>query len=152
MKDARLAATLACPDGTIPLIVFIGDGVSDLPAARQADLLFARRGLRLEEYCVENKIPYIPFDTFADIQKEIEVLKEEDEKETKGLGLPKMANPRANIWRRISSTNAIPRIVAATPRDEKMFLWPEAFTEFKAEGCIKLLASYRTAHLELSRG
>ncbi|TVY81032.1 Pdp3-interacting factor protein, partial [Lachnellula suecica] len=50
ITEARAEAELACDDGTIPLIVFIGDGVSDLPAAREADVLFARRGLRLEEY------------------------------------------------------------------------------------------------------
>lgn len=54
------------------MIIFIGDGISDLPAATEADVLFARRGLRLEEYCMENEIPYIPFDTFAEIQGEVE--------------------------------------------------------------------------------
>ncbi|KAK9455445.1 HAD-like domain-containing protein [Dipodascopsis uninucleata] len=54
-----------------PLIIFIGDGVSDLPAAREADVLFARHGLRLEEYCIEHGIEFIPFDTFADIEREI---------------------------------------------------------------------------------
>lgn len=49
-------------------LVFIGDGVSDLPAANQADLLFARRGLKLEQYCIEHKIPYIPYDSFTDIE------------------------------------------------------------------------------------
>ncbi|MCJ1317006.1 hypothetical protein MMC15_002327 [Xylographa vitiligo] len=132
IQQARAAAKLECEDGTIPLIVFIGDGVSDLPAARQADILFARRGLRLEEYCIENKIAYIPFDTFADIQKEVEAIMREDQQKTGGLGLPARSNPRANIWRRISSRNAIPLYLAATPaREEKMFLWPEAFSEYQ---------------------
>ncbi|MCJ1227821.1 hypothetical protein MMC12_004480 [Toensbergia leucococca] len=64
--------------GTIPLIIFIGDGVSDLPAARQADVLFARKGLRLEQYCIENKISYLPFDTFADIQHEVTRIMKDD--------------------------------------------------------------------------
>ncbi len=64
--------------------MFIGDGVSDLPAAREADVLFARRGLRLEEYCVENKIAYIAFDTFADIEREVKKIREEDQKKTGG--------------------------------------------------------------------
>lgn len=50
-----------------PKIVFIGDGVSDLAAASQADILFARRGLKLENYCIEHMIPYIPYDRFKDI-------------------------------------------------------------------------------------
>jgi 2-hydroxy-3-keto-5-methylthiopentenyl-1-phosphate phosphatase len=97
VKEARAQALLQCEDGTVPLIVFIGDGVSDLPAARQADVLFARKGLRLEEYCIENKIPYLPFDTFLDIKSEIEAIMKEDEKATKGLGMPQRVNPRANI-------------------------------------------------------
>merc|ERR1711977_380488 len=114
ITEARAQANLEADDGTIPLIVFIGDGVSDLPAAREADVLFARRGLRLEEYCIENKIPYLGFDTFADIKKEIEKLREEDEKATQGRG--------------------VPLLVAQTPsKEEKMFLWPEAFSEFKTQ-------------------
>lgn len=60
--------------GEMPLIVFIGDGVSDLAAASQADILFARRGLALEDYCLKNKIPYIPYDSFADVQNELDNL------------------------------------------------------------------------------
>ncbi|TEY47429.1 hypothetical protein BOTCAL_0305g00130 [Botryotinia calthae] len=132
ITEARELAQLECEDGTIPLIVFIGDGVSDLPAARQADVLFARRGLRLEEYYVEHKIPYIPFDTFADIQKEVQKIAEEDQLKTGGAGKPARFNPRANLWRRVSSQNAVPSYVAATPtKEEKMFLWPESFSELK---------------------
>lgn len=57
-----------------PLIVFIGDGVSDLAAASQADILFARRGLKLEEYCIEHQIPYIPYDSFKDVQVDVKSL------------------------------------------------------------------------------
>lgn len=60
--------------GEQPLIVFIGDGVSDLAAAGQADILFARRGLKLEQYCVKNKIPYIAYDSFEDVRKQLTVL------------------------------------------------------------------------------
>ncbi|KAI1128869.1 2,3-diketo-5-methylthio-1-phosphopentane phosphatase [Nemania abortiva] len=115
VQEARKEAKLQCEDGTIPLIVFIGDGVSDLPAAREADVLFARRGLRLEEYCIENNISYIPFDTFADIQREIERIRQEDEKKTAGQGLPARFNPRANLWRRVSSKNAVPLYVPDAP-------------------------------------
>lgn len=132
MTEARAQAELACEDGTIPLIVFIGDGVSDLPAARHADVLFARRGLKLEDYCKENGIAYIAYDSFADIQTNIERIMKEDMEKTGGLGTPALFNPRANMWRRMSSKNAVPRMVAMTPsREDKMFLWPEAFTEIK---------------------
>ncbi|KAF3008184.1 hypothetical protein E8E14_007513 [Neopestalotiopsis sp. 37M] len=132
VNEARAQAELTCEDGSIPLIVFIGDGVSDLPAAREADVLFARRGLRLEEYCVEHSIKYIPFDTFADIQKKLEEIRKEDEEKTAGHGLPAIFNPRANMWRRVSSKQAIPRFAVMSPsKEEKMFLWPEAYTELK---------------------
>ncbi|KAM3074253.1 hypothetical protein ACMFMG_002928 [Clarireedia jacksonii] len=138
ITEARENAQLQCEDGTIPLIVFIGDGVSDLPAARQADVLFARRGLRLEEYCLEHKIPHIPFDTFADIQKEVEKIAEEDQRKTGGAGKPARFNPRANLWRRVSSKNAVPAYVAATPtKEEKIFLWPESFSELKQPTAIQ---------------
>ncbi|ANB12691.1 hypothetical protein AWJ20_958 [Sugiyamaella lignohabitans] len=60
--------------GVQPLIVFIGDGVSDLAAASQADIIFARRGLKFEEYCIEHRFPYVPYDSFADILVDIRAL------------------------------------------------------------------------------
>ncbi|KAK8069130.1 Pdp3-interacting factor 1 [Apiospora phragmitis] len=135
INEARSAAELACEDGTVPLIVFIGDGVSDLPAAREADVLFARRGLRLEEYCIENQIKYWPFDSFADIQKQLEKIRDEDTAKTAGKGLPAIFNPRANLWRRVSSQQSVSRFAAMTPsREDKMFLWPETFSELKTPG------------------
>lgn len=132
INEYREAAKLDSDDGTIPLIVFIGDGVSDLPAAREADVLFARRGLHLEKYCIEHKISYIPYDSFADIEREVKQIMIEDEKKTKGQGLPVKFNPRANMWRRVSSKTVVPKLVAATPtKEEKMFLWPNAFSEYK---------------------
>ena len=74
LSEYRTTISQTCVPGTTPLIIFIGDGVSDLPAAKQADLLFARRGLKLEWYCVQNKIAYFPFDTFGDILREVEGL------------------------------------------------------------------------------
>lgn len=129
INEYKDKAKIESDDGTIPMIIFIGDGVSDLPAAREADVLFARRGLALEEYCIEHKIPYIAYDTFADIQKEVIKIAKIDDEKTKGQGLPSNFNPRANMWRRVSSKNAVPLFAAMTPRHEKMFVWPEHFTE-----------------------
>ncbi|GAB7365663.1 hypothetical protein MBLNU230_g7004t1 [Neophaeotheca triangularis] len=134
LAEYKTQAQIESEDGTIPMIVFIGDGVSDLPAARHSDVLFARRGLALEDYCVENKVPYIPYDTFADIQREIVKIAHLDEKKTQGKGLPANFNPRANMWRRISSKNAVPQAaVAATPVEERAFVWPETFTDQKTQ-------------------
>ncbi|KAK5198899.1 hypothetical protein LTR99_000938 [Exophiala xenobiotica] len=130
INEYREVAAMQSDNGTIPLIIFIGDGVSDLPAAREADVLFARRGLKLEEYCVEHKLPYIPFDTFADIQKEVMKTAKIDDEKTHGKGLPATFNPRANMWRRASSKASVPFFAAMTPsKEEKAFLWPETFTQ-----------------------
>lgn len=130
MQEARSLAALQADNGTIPLIVFIGDGVSDLPAAREADVLFARRGLKLESYCIENKIEHIAFDTFADIHQEVMKLAKIDQEKTQGQGLPAAFNPRANMWRRASSKSAVPVFSAFSPlKEQKAFLWPEVFTE-----------------------
>lgn len=129
INEYKDAARLESDNGTIPMIVFIGDGVSDLPAAREADVLFARRGLKLEQYCVEHKIDYIPFDTFADIQREVIKIANVDERKTHGKGLPSNFNPRANMWRRVSSRAAVPVFAALSPaKEEKAFLWPDTFT------------------------
>ena len=129
LQDYKSTAALESVNVTIPMIVFIGDGVSDLPAARESDVLFARRGLKLEEYCVENKLDYIPFDSFADIQKEVIKIAKIDDEKTRGKGMPANFNPRANMWRRVSSKASVPVFSAFSPtKEEKAFIWPEAFT------------------------
>lgn len=141
ITEARREAEEKCEDDADPLIVFIGDGVSDLPAAQEADVLFARRGLRLEEYCKEHNIPYIPFDTFADIQREIERIKEEDERKTGGKGRPAFFNPRANLWRRMSSSqNSVPRYVMSPTKEEQKFAWSEAINKLKVSTDVQAAA------------
>ncbi|CCX16601.1 Similar to Uncharacterized phosphatase YNL010W; acc. no. P53981 [Pyronema omphalodes CBS 100304] len=151
IQEYRTIASSESEDGSVPLIIFVGDGVSDLAAAREADVLFARRGLRLEEYCRESHIPHISFDTFKDIQAEIIKIMKEDTKKTAGAGKPMHYNPRANFWRkaikkknvpftycinRVSSTYSsslrvapsVPRFVKNSSIEEKMRLWPDTFT------------------------
>ena len=144
INDYKDAARLESDNGTIPMIIFIGDGVSDLAAAREADVLFARRGLRLEEYCIENKIDHIPFDTFADIQKEVIRIAKLDDQKTHGEGLPSNFNPRANMWRRASSKSGFNMNVwnMMTPsKEEKAFVWPENFTQPTAGSAVKAAAA-----------
>ncbi|KAG5439759.1 hypothetical protein PCANB_000041 [Pneumocystis canis] len=57
--------------GRSPLIIFIGDGISDFSVVKDVDILFARKGLSLEKHCLEHGIPYVPYETFADIQREM---------------------------------------------------------------------------------
>jgi len=51
-------------------VVYVGDGDSDLCPAVEADVVFAKR--RLAELCGSEGIPHHPFETFADIQREME--------------------------------------------------------------------------------
>ncbi|CAK9439583.1 uncharacterized protein LODBEIA_P36830 [Lodderomyces beijingensis] len=50
-----------------PKLFYAGDGVSDLSAAKETDLLFAKHGKDLIKYCVRENIPYTEFNDFADI-------------------------------------------------------------------------------------
>jgi 2-hydroxy-3-keto-5-methylthiopentenyl-1-phosphate phosphatase len=50
------------------IFVFCGDGVSDISAAKHADVLFARKDRDLEFYCKRENIPFIPFDTFKQVE------------------------------------------------------------------------------------
>ncbi len=50
-------------------IVFIGDGYSDVCAAKEADILFAKKDLK--EYCTNNDIKFIPYDNFNEIITEL---------------------------------------------------------------------------------
>ncbi len=53
-------------------IVFIGDGTSDVAAIQYTDVLFAKQGQFLAEYCRAEGIPFYPFGDFQDIQGTLE--------------------------------------------------------------------------------
>jgi len=50
--------------------VFVGDGFSDACAAHEADLLFAKKDL--ERYCRMHNIPFVPYQDFFDVARELE--------------------------------------------------------------------------------
>ncbi|GCE99323.1 hypothetical protein ZYGM_003198 [Zygosaccharomyces mellis] len=54
-------------DSEKPVYFYCGDGVSDLSAAKECDLLFARRGKDLVRYCRRENVPFHEFDSFQDI-------------------------------------------------------------------------------------
>lgn len=54
-----------------PTLFYCGDGVSDLSAAKETDLLFAKSGKDLITYCQREQIPYTVFNSFDDIHKAV---------------------------------------------------------------------------------
>ncbi|KAI3403482.2 hypothetical protein KGF56_003766 [Candida oxycetoniae] len=52
---------------TKPKLFYLGDGVSDLSAAKETDLLFAKHGKDLIKYCIRENIPYTEFKDFKEI-------------------------------------------------------------------------------------
>lgn len=53
-------------------VVYVGDGTSDVEVVPMVDLLFATS--YLADYCTRNKIPFVPFDSFADVRSHLEGL------------------------------------------------------------------------------
>lgn len=57
-----------------PILLYAGDGVSDLSAAKETDLLFAKEGRDLITWCKKENIPYTEFSSYSSIHKKIEDL------------------------------------------------------------------------------
>lgn len=54
-----------------PTMFYAGDGVSDLSAAKETDLLFAKRGHDLVTYCVNENVPFFEFETWNTILEQV---------------------------------------------------------------------------------
>lgn len=50
---------------------YAGDGVSDLSAARETDLLFAKKGHDLIRYCVKENVPFTVFEDWSTILEKV---------------------------------------------------------------------------------
>jgi len=57
-------------DSDRPTLLYAGDGVSDLSAARETDLLFAKAGHDLVVYCEREGIPFTTFEDWGSILDE----------------------------------------------------------------------------------
>ncbi|KAK9770209.1 putative HAD-like domain-containing protein [Seiridium cardinale] len=64
-KSLEIRPYAALPER--PIMFYAGDGVSDLSAAKETDLLFAKEGRDLVNYCKRQKVPYTEFHDFGDI-------------------------------------------------------------------------------------
>ncbi|PVH79758.1 hypothetical protein DL98DRAFT_460519 [Cadophora sp. DSE1049] len=66
-KSLAIRPYAALPDGERPILFYAGDGVSDLSAAKETDLLFAKAGKDLVTYCEKENVPYTTFQDFSEI-------------------------------------------------------------------------------------
>ncbi|KAI5201086.1 hypothetical protein AUEXF2481DRAFT_38945 [Aureobasidium subglaciale EXF-2481] len=55
-----------------PTLFYAGDGVSDLSAAKETDLLFAKSGHDLINFCVRDKIPFTVFEDWSQIKAKVQ--------------------------------------------------------------------------------
>jgi 2-hydroxy-3-keto-5-methylthiopentenyl-1-phosphate phosphatase len=63
-KSRAIKPYAALPAGGRPILVYCGDGVSDISAARETDLLFAKKGRDLVLHCLKENVPFYPFDVY----------------------------------------------------------------------------------------
>lgn len=65
-SDKERIISAAKKDGTL---VHIGDGTSDVAAIPHADLLLAKAGSYLEDYCKVHQAPFLSFEDFDDVRE-----------------------------------------------------------------------------------
>ncbi|KAB5555099.1 HAD-like domain-containing protein [Coniochaeta sp. 2T2.1] len=66
-KSREIRPYAALPEGERPILLYAGDGVSDLSAAKETDLLFAKSGRDLVTWCEREGVPFTTFDDFGEI-------------------------------------------------------------------------------------
>ncbi|KAF3893147.1 Pdp3-interacting factor 1 [Trichophyton interdigitale] len=66
-KSLEIRPYAAIPKSDRPILLYAGDGVSDISAARQTDLLFAKKGHDLTIICKRDNIPYTTFEDWSSI-------------------------------------------------------------------------------------
>lgn len=68
-KSLAIRPYAALPEQARPILFYAGDGVSDLSAARETNLLFAKKGKDLVTYCVREDVPFTIFEDWRGIEK-----------------------------------------------------------------------------------
>ena len=66
-KSLTLKPYAQLPEAQRPTMFYAGDGVSDLSAAKETDLLFAKKGNDLVTFCVREGIPFTTFEDWSSI-------------------------------------------------------------------------------------
>lgn len=95
-----------------PTLLYAGDGVSDLSAARETDLLFAKEGHDLIVYCEREGIPFTTFSDWSSIlaetkeiwsgQKSVRKVAEEGLKRHRTNSMSRPPNPSGTFNRKMS--------------------------------------------------
>ncbi|KAK3687803.1 HAD-like domain-containing protein [Podospora appendiculata] len=66
-KSIEIRPYADLPENERPVLFYAGDGVSDLSAAKETDLLFAKAGRDLVTYCENQRVPFTTFENFSEI-------------------------------------------------------------------------------------
>nr|OQO24814.1 hypothetical protein B0A51_06812 [Rachicladosporium sp. CCFEE 5018] len=66
-KSLEIRPYAKLPTDRRPTMFYAGDGVSDLSAARETDLLFAKKGHDLVSYCARENVPFTIFEDWSSI-------------------------------------------------------------------------------------
>ncbi|KAK4170013.1 HAD-like domain-containing protein [Cladorrhinum sp. PSN259] len=66
-KSIEIRPYAQLPAEERPTLFYAGDGVSDLSAAKETDLLFAKAGQDLVAYCERESVPFTTFQDFNEI-------------------------------------------------------------------------------------
>ncbi|WBW73359.1 phosphoric monoester hydrolase Ptf1 [Schizosaccharomyces osmophilus] len=68
-KSLTIRPYAQLPEEKRPHMVYCGDGVSDLSAAKETEHLYAKKGRDLITYCKRENVSYTEFETFSEIHK-----------------------------------------------------------------------------------
>ena len=100
-----------------PTLLYAGDGVSDLSAARETDLLFAKEGRDLVSYCEREGIP---FTTFADWSTILQETKDiyEGKRSVRNVAEEGLRRHRTNSIDDSSASDGAPRKHRASSIDQ----------------------------------
>lgn len=66
-KSLEIRKYSQLPADKRPYLFYAGDGVSDLSAAKETDIMFAKAGRDLVTFCEKEKVPFTTFNDFSDI-------------------------------------------------------------------------------------
>lgn len=71
-KSLTLRPYAQLPEAERPVMFYAGDGVSDLSAARESDLLFAKEGMDLVTFCARENVPFTTFKDWSSINAKVQ--------------------------------------------------------------------------------